>query len=478
MAEFNVDIIGAIIPPEYAYWYETMREDEEDNGNGRFYTTSNNVKKAIKGATAGDTIYLRINSEGGSVVEGHYIMSLLRQTGARLVADIQSLAASEAMYMAVACDEVRGAYQGMCLIHNVSTYAGGTQYELTSAAKTAADFDDILATTLANKCGKPKDYIMEKYLHGKSDVTLTMDEAKAEGFVDDVYNTPTTTTQTSNGTAQVDNAIQAFFALGTKEAKQQFANTRITNFRNIMAKQTPPTPPTTVPDNTLNIIEPTLAEAQQAVLTYKNQLEAKDEEITTLNATINQLNNDLVGLKKEIAENSTEAQKATNVAVLEKEVLARKVQDLENSLHNAMVANDIIACIAALPKANGLGHKYSDIVQIKDAFLSQYAAIKNEQGGYTFVEKVLKTPVNASTEDVVKEYCSKHYAKHFKIQYGNGGNSLNGSIDNGTNEVLEKVKAEASREYPENTVAWYAFVKNKTGIDLMPEAMRKAFTKK
>lgn len=476
MAEIYVDIIGPIIPPDMVWWLEPEEGDEEeDDGNGRFYTTSSNVKKAIKSATAQDTIVLRINSEGGSVIEGHYIMSLLRNTGARLVADIQSMAASEAMYLAVACDEVRGAYQGMCLIHNVSTYAGGTQYELQSAAKTAADYDDILASTLANKCGKTKNYIMEKYLHGKSDVTLTMEEAKAEGFVDVVYNTPTPAT---NGNAKVDNAVQSFYALGTKEAKVEFVNKRITKFKNMTNKHTTPPPTDKVPTtDTPPVVETTLAEAQQAVLTYKNQLAAKDEEVIGLTNQIAQLTTELQAANLKLENGTLEAQKIATTVTAEKETLAKKVEELQNALHNSTVANDIIACIAALPKANGLGHKFTDIVQIKDAFLSQYTAVKNEQGGYTFVEKVLKTPIQASIEDLVRTYCNTHYSKLFKIQVGAGSTSTNsGLYENSTNEALEAAKRDASRIYYEGTKEWYAHLANK-GFDIMPEAMRKAFMK-
>ena len=51
-------------------------------------------------------IELRINSPGGSVFEGYAIFNLLRDSGLRIVAKIDGLAASIATVIALAADEV------------------------------------------------------------------------------------------------------------------------------------------------------------------------------------------------------------------------------------------------------------------------------------------------------------------------------------------------------------------------------------
>jgi ATP-dependent protease ClpP protease subunit len=88
---YFVNIHGAIIPDGY-FW----GDDDEDMP----YCTPKKVAKQIAGATVGDTIYLSIASEGGSVTAGHLIVRNLKATGANLVGDAKGFVASEDAYVA------------------------------------------------------------------------------------------------------------------------------------------------------------------------------------------------------------------------------------------------------------------------------------------------------------------------------------------------------------------------------------------
>ena len=71
-------------------------------------------------AQAGDakTLNIHINSPGGDVFEGRAIMAALRRFEGKKVAHIDSLCASAATSIALACDEVIMADGAFFMIHN------------------------------------------------------------------------------------------------------------------------------------------------------------------------------------------------------------------------------------------------------------------------------------------------------------------------------------------------------------------------
>ena len=64
------------------------------------------VRDALEQLPEGETLTLEINSGGGSVWAGSEIYSVLRGSNADTVAEIQSLAASAASYVAIGCNRV------------------------------------------------------------------------------------------------------------------------------------------------------------------------------------------------------------------------------------------------------------------------------------------------------------------------------------------------------------------------------------
>lgn len=92
----------------------------------------------IEGITAGDvrddlkkvgnvkTINLHINSEGGSVTEAEAIISNIAAKKARVVVNIDGLAASAASFIALMGDEIRIAEGGYVMIHEARVSDNGT----------------------------------------------------------------------------------------------------------------------------------------------------------------------------------------------------------------------------------------------------------------------------------------------------------------------------------------------------------------
>src|SRR5690606_36046276 len=65
-----------------------------------------------------ETLYVRINSPGGSVWSGNAIYNILRRVNAEVIVTIDGLAASAASIIAMAGDKVRIAKNGMLMIHD------------------------------------------------------------------------------------------------------------------------------------------------------------------------------------------------------------------------------------------------------------------------------------------------------------------------------------------------------------------------
>ena len=85
------------------------------------------VRDAVASTPEGEELVLEINSGGGSVFAGSEIYSVLRSSGIHTVAEVQSLAASAASYMCLACDEVRISPVAQMMLHLPSTYTEGNR---------------------------------------------------------------------------------------------------------------------------------------------------------------------------------------------------------------------------------------------------------------------------------------------------------------------------------------------------------------
>jgi ATP-dependent Clp protease, protease subunit len=129
------------------------------------------------------TINLRINSPGGDVFHGTTIYNLLKSHPARVVVDIDGLAASIASVVAMAGDEIRIAGNAMLMIHNPHGMAVGDAIEM---RRTAALLDQVkvnLADTYAARTGNGRAQV-EAWM--EDETWLTADAAVQMGFADAV----------------------------------------------------------------------------------------------------------------------------------------------------------------------------------------------------------------------------------------------------------------------------------------------------
>ena len=103
---------------------ETSAEISIYDAIGSFDVNAKQFVDELKEINA-DTINLRINSPGGSVIDGNAMFNALQRHPAKVVTHIDGLAASMASVIAMAGDEVHMADNALLMIHNPWTFSMG-----------------------------------------------------------------------------------------------------------------------------------------------------------------------------------------------------------------------------------------------------------------------------------------------------------------------------------------------------------------
>lgn len=149
------------------------------------------VVEALAQVADAELLNVYINSPGGDVFEGRAIMAALRRFSGRTVAHIDSLCASAATSIALACNEVEMADGAFFMIHNASGLVWGDKTDMRETADLLEKVEGSIVDDYTKKTGKDA-----------ADVIAWMDaetwfnaaEALEHGFVDRV----TTASTTSN----------------------------------------------------------------------------------------------------------------------------------------------------------------------------------------------------------------------------------------------------------------------------------------
>ena len=136
-------------------------------------------------ALEADTINLRINSYGGSVPDGLAIYNALRRHKAAVNVFVDGVAISCASYIAMAGDTITMAKNAQMMIHGPWTIAAGNASELREQADILDRYAKAMASAYADKSGKTYEDALALLTDGK-DHWFLADEAKAEGFADEV----------------------------------------------------------------------------------------------------------------------------------------------------------------------------------------------------------------------------------------------------------------------------------------------------
>ena len=136
-------------------------------------------------ALQADTINLRINSYGGSVPDGLAIYNALRRHKATVNVFVDGVAISCASYIAMAGDTITMAKNSQMMIHAPWIFAYGNSNDMREQADILDRYAKAMASAYADKSGKTYEDALALLTDGK-DHWFLADEAKAEGFADEV----------------------------------------------------------------------------------------------------------------------------------------------------------------------------------------------------------------------------------------------------------------------------------------------------
>ena len=128
-----------------------------------------------------ENILLRINSPGGSVIDGLAIHDAIKRMPQKVTAQIEGLAASIATVIALGADEISMSQNSLFMIHNVWGGETGGAKDMRKAADLMEKMGDRLVNIYASKTGKDETEIRNWM---DEETWFTADEALEAGFID------------------------------------------------------------------------------------------------------------------------------------------------------------------------------------------------------------------------------------------------------------------------------------------------------
>lgn len=133
-----------------------------------------------------DTIKIRINSNGGSIMDGIAMFNAIRGSKTNTEAYIDGVAASMALPVALACKQVYISKYGMIMTHRASGGCYGGAEDLKQYAKLMEDLEQNIISIIAERTGLSVEDAGAKYL-GEKDRWINPADAVAEKLVDGIY---------------------------------------------------------------------------------------------------------------------------------------------------------------------------------------------------------------------------------------------------------------------------------------------------
>jgi ATP-dependent Clp protease protease subunit len=153
------------------------------------------VIEAIAQAGDAETMDIYINSPGGDVFESRAIMAAIERFPGKTTAHIDSLCASAATSIALACNEVTMSEGALFMIHNASGMAWGDKTAMWETGDLLQKIELSIIKDYTAKTGKPDEEVVALM---EAETWMTADEALAGGFIDSVTKAKTKTKNTWN----------------------------------------------------------------------------------------------------------------------------------------------------------------------------------------------------------------------------------------------------------------------------------------
>lgn len=167
----TIKLKGEVISDEWAELYRWF-------GYNTGFFAPGDVQATVDALEEGEELVLEVNSIGGNVDAGSEIYSILEKCPNHTRAEVQSLAASAASYMIMACDEVVMSTPAQLMIHCGCWDIGGNKFDHLWAAQQLSTTDESILDVYCRRCGeKHRDELREMmeeetYLGAKQCVEL------------------------------------------------------------------------------------------------------------------------------------------------------------------------------------------------------------------------------------------------------------------------------------------------------------------
>lgn len=204
---------------------------------------------------------VRINSLGGSVVDGIAIYNAIKRHKATVTTVNDGIAASIASLILMAGDTVEMAENAQIMIHAPWTFADGNAAELRKVADMLDSWAEAMSTSYANKTGKTKDEMLALLTDG-DDHWYTAEDALANGFIDQITGGLAIAASLDRPTLQAQ--LKALYApKQVSNATQPVAAATILQEHSIMEPATTQAAVTATPAATLNADQIAQAALQQ-----------------------------------------------------------------------------------------------------------------------------------------------------------------------------------------------------------------------
>ena len=229
-----------------------------------------------------ETLEIEVNSPGGSVLDGYRIYNAImamRGRGVRVVATVNTLAASMGSVILMAADEVRIVEGGRIMIHEASQVVSGDSADHTRAAKNLEEISEEIAAIYASRTGATKE---EMRAAMKAETWMGAKESVERGFADSIVKFDTKAKAEMSilaklfpGNAEAEKLEAEIAENSTLRNQLATAQARITELQNLSA---------VIAEKDLEIVGK-LAEIvalTDEVKSFTAAITAKDEEIATL----------------------------------------------------------------------------------------------------------------------------------------------------------------------------------------------------
>jgi len=159
--------------------YDQIGEDFWSGGG----ITDKQFQKELTSLGNVSEISLRINSPGGDVFQGFAIFNMLARHPAKVVVDVDALAASIASIIAMAGDEIRMAKNAMMMIHNPQGMAFGDSNEMDRVKALLDQIKGSLVDTYVDRTGQKAEQLANWM---DEETWFTAEAAVERGFADAV----------------------------------------------------------------------------------------------------------------------------------------------------------------------------------------------------------------------------------------------------------------------------------------------------